>query len=240
MAGPLLRISPEKVIEFPVVLFSSSTVELHLENVSDTFVAFKIKTTAPKSYLVRPSTGIIPRGGKEVVHIVLQPLSEEPTRPCSDRFLIQSTAVSSDAPLARDYWQTLDRDRIEDIRLSVVYRTTGSTSDHVGSAGDSTNAARGAAGSTYGGPGSAGTANYSADLKSRYDQLVEYALALERHKDELAKENEALKAQIGRKGAAQRSGVLGMFELWHIPVYLFIGVVIWYLFGSFSEPSSRK
>lgn len=55
---PLLRISPEKVIEIPCTLFSSSTVELHLENVSEhPFVAYKIKTTAPKSYLVRPSTG---------------------------------------------------------------------------------------------------------------------------------------------------------------------------------------
>ncbi|CBZ50666.1 vesicle-associated membrane protein-associated protein A, related [Neospora caninum Liverpool] len=236
MAGPLLRITPEKVIEFPVVLFSSSTVELHLENTADTFVAFKIKTTAPKSYLVRPSTGIIPRGGKEVVHIVLQPLSEEPTRPCSDRFLIQSTAVSSDAPLARDYWQTLDRDRIEDTRLSVVYRTSSSSGDHVGGAmgaadGNGPSSGRGG----YGGASSSQGGSYSADLKSRYDQLVEYALALERHKDELVKENEALKAQIGRKGAAQKSGGMGVFELWHIPVYIFIGVVIWYFFGRSAE-----
>ena len=56
---PLLQIHPEKVLEVPFTLYSSSVVQLTLRNVSPhPFVAYKIKTTAPKNYLVRPSTGM--------------------------------------------------------------------------------------------------------------------------------------------------------------------------------------
>ena len=43
------------------------TSELVLENPSDRSVCFKVKTTAPKRYCVRPNSGIIDSGGKIAV-----------------------------------------------------------------------------------------------------------------------------------------------------------------------------
>eukprot|EP00070_Physeter_catodon_P037382 XP_028344276.1 vesicle-associated protein 1-2-like [Physeter catodon] len=265
----LLRITPEKVIEFPAVPYRSAAAELLLRNVSSTFVAFKIKTTAPKSYLVRPSTGIIPSGETEKVHIVFQAVSEEHARACTDRFLIQSTAVQSDTPLARDYWQTLDKDKIEDTRLSVVFHSvaqgsfgsaTGGSAASMGEHLHPTAGLPGSFGGTGGAPGAGGVytgtggaaptagtvtagggSSYSEDLKNRYDQLVEYALALERHKEDLVKEIESLKQQLNRKNAAShKTGGMGFFELWHFPVYVFIGVIIWYLLGRSSDSSTKS
>ena len=40
------------------------TAELKLANPSEKKVCFKVKTTAPKRYCVRPNSGIIEPGGK--------------------------------------------------------------------------------------------------------------------------------------------------------------------------------
>lgn len=232
---PLLRISPEKVIEIPCTLYSSSTVELLLENVSDQpYVAYKIKTTAPKSYLVRPSSGVVPQGQTRSVQIVLQAFTEEPPRTSSDRFLVQATRVENDTSLPRNYWLSLPKSDVEETRLNVVFKRS-NTSPGGAPSGTSGEGAGASAGGVSEGPGSAtlpasnatGSSSSSSsgpgDLKQQYDQLVEYALAMERHKEELARENEALKQQLEARGSRS------LAELWHLPVYLFVFVMAWYL-----------
>ncbi|KAL8270645.1 hypothetical protein Esti_005426 [Eimeria stiedai] len=252
---PLLHITPEKTIEIPCALFTSSSVELLLENVSShPYVAYKIKTTAPKSYLVRPSSGVVPQGQTRSVQIVLQALTEEPSRTSSDRFLVQATPVESSLPLPRNYWLSLSKTDVEETRLSVLFKRTSGGSAHAapGGAGapqqqdpnalpdEAAAAAAGAGGAPLraGGPSSspeglssatlpaaaaAGSSSSSKDLKQQYDQLVEYALALERHKEELARENEVLKQQLEARSSR------GLGELWHLPVYLFVLFMVWYL-----------
>jgi len=68
-------------------------------------VCYKIKTTAPKDYIVRPSSGIIEAGGSEKIHLSCTKADSEK----SDRFMIQSFAEPIGAgyttPLPRDLWQ---------------------------------------------------------------------------------------------------------------------------------------
>ncbi|KAK0553418.1 phosphatidylinositol-binding protein scs2 [Tilletia horrida] len=61
-------------------------------------VAFKVKTTAPKQYCVRPNSGRIEPGEKVEVQVLLQPMKEEPssTQKCRDKFLVQSTLITAD------------------------------------------------------------------------------------------------------------------------------------------------
>ncbi|KAL8450730.1 hypothetical protein Emed_002368 [Eimeria media] len=257
---PLLHITPEKTIEIPCALFTSSSVELLLENVSaHPYVAYKIKTTAPKSYLVRPSSGVVPQGQTRSVQIVLQALTEEPSRTSSDRFLVQATPVESSLPLPRNYWLSLSKSDVEETRLSVVFKRTNSTAHAApGAPGASQQqdpnalpdeaaaaAAAAAAGGGGGGalrtggggpssppeglgsatlPAAAGAGSSSSkDLKQQYDQLVEYTLALEKHKEDLASEIEMLKQQLEARSSR------GLGELWHLPVYLFVLFMAWYL-----------
>lgn len=117
----LLKVSPQDNIEFPLVLYTPLNANLLLENLSGVHVAFKIKTTAPKGYLVRPSTGTIKPGEALTVQIILQPLSEVPNV-VNDRFLVQCTAIANDELVSKDFWTTLDKASIQDHRLNVTFK----------------------------------------------------------------------------------------------------------------------
>ncbi|KAL2001869.1 hypothetical protein VTN02DRAFT_1081 [Thermoascus thermophilus] len=71
---------------------------LHLRNPNSEPVAFKVKTTAPKHYCVRPNSGRIEPGQHVEVQVLLQAMKEEPPLDfkCKDKFLVQSVAVSGD------------------------------------------------------------------------------------------------------------------------------------------------
>ncbi|KAJ3131361.1 phosphatidylinositol-binding protein scs2 [Physocladia obscura] len=61
-------------------------------------LAFKIKTTAPKQYCVRPNAGTIAPGGTREIEVLLQAMREDPPLDfrCKDKFLVQSTRVPRD------------------------------------------------------------------------------------------------------------------------------------------------
>ncbi|KAJ3854061.1 PapD-like protein [Lentinula lateritia] len=93
-------------------------------------VAFKVKTTAPKLYCVRPNSGRIEPGATAEVAVMLQPLKEEPplNAKCKDKFLIQSTLVTPEKeqkPLG-EIWtvpegDTDEANKIHQLKLKVVY-----------------------------------------------------------------------------------------------------------------------
>ena len=59
-------------------------------------VAFKVKTTAPKQYCVRPNSGRVEPGETIEILVLLQPLAQEPPphAKCKDKFLVQSAFIS--------------------------------------------------------------------------------------------------------------------------------------------------
>jgi len=71
---------------------------LHLKNPHSDPVAFKVKTTAPKQYCVRPNSGRIEPGKHVEVQILLQAMKEDPPpdAKCRDKFLVQSVLVTAD------------------------------------------------------------------------------------------------------------------------------------------------
>ncbi|KAH7389534.1 PapD-like protein [Phaeosphaeria sp. MPI-PUGE-AT-0046c] len=71
---------------------------LHLKNPHSDPVAFKVKTTAPKQYCVRPNSGRIEPGKDVEVQILLQAMKEDPPpdAKCRDKFLVQSVLVTAD------------------------------------------------------------------------------------------------------------------------------------------------
>ena len=120
----VVRVTPSNEIIFNYALFGTSTSIIELENITNQVVGFKIKTTAPRKYLVRPSNGTIRAGGSEPVQIILQPLSSDPEKgECKDRFLVQAAVVPSEDVLAKDFWTNLDKSQIQDKRLNVILRS---------------------------------------------------------------------------------------------------------------------
>ncbi|KAI3804363.1 hypothetical protein L1987_25846 [Smallanthus sonchifolius] len=71
---------------------------LQLTNNTDKHVGFKVKTTNPKKYCVRPNTGVVlPRSTCEII-VTMQAQKEAPhDMKCKDKFLLQSVIASSEA-----------------------------------------------------------------------------------------------------------------------------------------------
>ncbi|KAG7826411.1 hypothetical protein KL909_000463 [Ogataea angusta] len=69
-----------------------------ITNDSQTSIAFKVKTTAPKLYCVRPNASIVKPGSSMDVSIIFQGLPKEPAigTKCKDKFLIVSVPCSDD------------------------------------------------------------------------------------------------------------------------------------------------
>ena len=84
------------VLESPGVLrfkgpFSEVvTADLKLFNRSDKQVCFRVKTTAPRRYCVRPNQGILERNASVTVAILLQPFEYNPGEKINHKFKIQS------------------------------------------------------------------------------------------------------------------------------------------------------
>ncbi|KAF9242541.1 PapD-like protein [Melanogaster broomeanus] len=92
-------------------------------------VAFKVKTTAPKLYCVRPNSGRIEPGDSIEVSVMLQPMKEEPplAAKCKDKFLIQSTLITPEKETRdlQDIWNlpsgTGEEWKVHQQKLRVVY-----------------------------------------------------------------------------------------------------------------------
>ena len=93
MNSLLLLIDPEDVLTFEFVPGVTIKSGLRLKNLSATNVAFKVKTTAPKTYLVRPSQGVIGSHQTENLTIIMNPLDEHPGE-VSHKFLVQACETS--------------------------------------------------------------------------------------------------------------------------------------------------
>ncbi|KAJ2896429.1 phosphatidylinositol-binding protein scs2 [Coemansia aciculifera] len=109
--------------------FKAATQDvLRLTNKNNSPVAFKVKTTAPKQYCVRPNAGRIEPGDGVKVEVVLQPMKEEPAADfkCRDKFLVQSIQITPEMesmPMT-ELWAMVEREAkssINEKKLRVRY-----------------------------------------------------------------------------------------------------------------------
>ncbi|KAK2739103.1 phosphatidylinositol-binding protein scs2 [Myotisia sp. PD_48] len=101
---------------------------LHLRNFNNDPIAFKVKTTAPKHYCVRPNSGRIEPGKHMEVQVLLQAMKSEPPldAKCRDKFLVQSVAVPADKDFSSvsSIWQDVEKkskSQIQERKIRVVY-----------------------------------------------------------------------------------------------------------------------
>ncbi|KAF3795260.1 Vesicle-associated protein 1-3 [Nymphaea thermarum] len=120
----LLDIQPSE-LKFTFESKKQSSCSLHLANKTGDYVAFKVKTTNPKKYCVRPNTGVVaPRSACDVT-VTMQAQSEAPPdMRCKDRFLIQSVVTSQGATSKDINAETFtkgDGKIVEECKMEVVY-----------------------------------------------------------------------------------------------------------------------
>ncbi|KAK5085641.1 phosphatidylinositol-binding protein scs2 [Lithohypha guttulata] len=143
---------------------------LRITNNNSTPVAFKVKTTAPKQYCVRPNSGLVRPHDAVEVQVLLQAMKEDPPLDarCRDKFLVQSVQVDeTDENNVAALWSNIERTAkgsIQEKKIRVQFLQAGSGYDapHVngGLASTSEEQPPAYAASSYGSPGPA------SDVKS--------------------------------------------------------------------------
>ncbi|KAF8413005.1 hypothetical protein HHK36_000977 [Tetracentron sinense] len=108
-----------------IELQKQSSCSLQLTNKTDQYVAFKVKTTNPKNYCVRPNTGIVLPGTTCDVTVTMQAQKEAPPdMQCKDKFLLQSVAAHSGATTEDITPEMFNKEvgkTIEEFKFRVVY-----------------------------------------------------------------------------------------------------------------------
>ncbi|KAM6584035.1 hypothetical protein CsatB_011037 [Cannabis sativa] len=122
--GDLLNVHPSE-LRFPLELKKQSSCSMQLINKTDKHVAFKVKTTNPKKYCVRPNAGIVLPGDSCNVTVTMQAQKEAPLdMQCKDKFLLQSV-YAPEAATAKDITSELFNKEngkvVEEFKLRVVY-----------------------------------------------------------------------------------------------------------------------
>ncbi|CAL5020571.1 unnamed protein product [Urochloa decumbens] len=130
--GTLISVYPEE-LTFLFELDKPCYCNLKVVNNSEHHVAFKVKTTSPRKYFVRPNASIVQPWDSCTITITLQAQKEyPPDMQCKDKFLIQSTKVAASTDMDEIPPDTFNKEPekvIEEMKLRVVYTLPSGGSD---------------------------------------------------------------------------------------------------------------
>ncbi|KAG9148843.1 hypothetical protein Leryth_023180 [Lithospermum erythrorhizon] len=120
----LLSIEPLE-LKFPLELRKQVSCTLQVSNNTQDNVAFKVKTTNPKKYCVRPNTGIVsPQSTCDII-VTMQAQKELPADiNCKDKFLLQSVIASPGATpqdITSDMFSKGAGNAVDECKLRVIY-----------------------------------------------------------------------------------------------------------------------
>lgn len=123
MTTELLQTEPAE-LRFVFELKKQSSCLIQLVNKVDQYIAFKVKTTSPKKYCVRPNTGIIrPNETCDFTVTMQAQRAAPPDMQCKDKFLIQSTVIpfgATEDDITSDMFSKDSGKFIEEKKLRVV------------------------------------------------------------------------------------------------------------------------
>ncbi|XP_029124058.1 vesicle-associated protein 1-2 isoform X2 [Elaeis guineensis] len=123
MGQVLLEIEPRE-LKFTFELKKQSSCSVHLVNKTNDYIAFKVKTTSPKRYCVRPNTGVIlPRSTCDFTVTMQAQKTAPPDMQLRDKFLVQSTTVpygTTDEEVIPSFFSKENGRYIEENKMRVV------------------------------------------------------------------------------------------------------------------------
>lgn len=130
----VLQIDPPNELVFKGPFDDVVTSHLKLTNPSDKEVCFKVKTTAPKQYCVRPNSGIIHPGDTSTVTIMLQPFDSSGTSDAErakHKFMVQSAYVPPGDQTLESIWKVTQPSDFMDSKIRVVFEPPSVGDDHM-------------------------------------------------------------------------------------------------------------
>ncbi|WCJ25933.1 vesicle associated protein [Euphorbia peplus] len=230
--GDLLSIEPLE-LKFPFELKKQICCSLQLSNKTDSYVAFKVKTTNPKKYCVRPNAGVVlPRSTCDVI-VTMQAQKEAPSdMQCKDKFLLQSVKTHDGAAAKDVNPEMFNKEaghHVEECKLRVLYVSPPQPPSPVPEGSDEGSSPRGSVdnGNANGTEFSNAAKSFadpqekSVEAKALISKLTEEKNTALQQQTKLRQEMELLK----RDGNKNRSGVSFMFVIF---VGL-LGIILGYL-----------
>ncbi|CAN6293004.1 unnamed protein product [Urochloa humidicola] len=120
----LLDVDPLE-LQFPFVLDKQISCPLRVANRTYRTVAFKVKTTSPRKYCVRPNSGVVPPRSSCTVVVTMQAQKVvPPDLQCKDKFLVQGVVVSDGLSVKDITSQMFVKEGgnvVEEVKLKVAY-----------------------------------------------------------------------------------------------------------------------
>lgn len=246
MAKPMqiLEIEPASELTFRGPFTDVITTELRLTNPSDRKVCFKVKTTAPKQYCVRPNSGFVEPKDSVKVLVMLQPFEYSGEEKSKHKFMVQSAFVpDGDAPLEA-VWKGLAETKADlmDSKLKVVFIGGEKTEADGGVGGglsvEETSGLGASALSVGGGGGSppssglSGTSTVvgSSDSAAEMRRMVDEKKRLEAVMSEMRAREAKLQARVSQleaspKAAASSAMAANVSETGFQLLHLFVAVI---------------
>lgn len=133
----LVTLVPPTEIAFKGPYTDVVTSYLKIQNPQSKTICFKVKTTAPKQYCVRPNSGVLKAGETANISVMLQPIDTIPADAAKHKFMVQSCYAPAEGIDIDAFWKTVSPTELHYGKLRVLFESgIGSGTPSVG-AGDS-------------------------------------------------------------------------------------------------------
>ncbi|XP_062847325.1 vesicle-associated membrane protein-associated protein A isoform X1 [Trichomycterus rosablanca] len=117
----VLILDPASDLKFKGPFTDVVTTNLKLLNPSDKKVCFKVKTTAPRRYCVRPNSGSIDPGSSIIISVMLQPFDYDPNEKSKHKFMVQTIFAPSNVTDLEAVWKDAKPEDLMDSKLRCVF-----------------------------------------------------------------------------------------------------------------------
>ncbi|XP_003975357.1 VAMP (vesicle-associated membrane protein)-associated protein A, like [Takifugu rubripes] len=202
----VLILDPPVDLKFKGPFTDVVTTNLKLKNPSDKRVGFKVKTTAPRRYCVRPNSGVIDPGATVVISVMLQPFDYDPNEKNKHKFMVQTIFAPPNASDMESLWKDAKPDDLMDSKLRCVFELP-SENDKVNDVEASKAAAlhSSALNSTKADPTATSAPGSASPEDAELKKVLEKCKRQQAELEKLAEENRQLKDETVRMRKAPRS-----------------------------------
>lgn len=119
--GQVLVIEPPIELTFTGPFTQAVSSYMKLKNPSDRKVCFKIKTTAPKRYCVKPNSGVVDPNSEVQIAVSLQPFEYDPLEKNKHKFMVQSMFAPEGEINQDTLWKEIGAEELMDSKLKCVF-----------------------------------------------------------------------------------------------------------------------
>lgn len=119
----VLELDPSTDLEFKGPFSDVVTSHLHLRNPTNDIVIFKVKTTAPRQYCVRPNSGVLNPQEDATISVMLQPFDPNSADKNKHKFMVQTMFAPPDFQQEQldIVWKSAPKSKLMDSKLRCVF-----------------------------------------------------------------------------------------------------------------------